>query len=112
MNKKYTVFVSSTYEDLKEECQEVIQALLEMDCIPLASLSSGEDCIDIVFNIFNRGEFHFETDKLTISMSWNDILRKIGPELIEEHIRFAIEELGFAYIPAVYPALRIVSQKA
>lgn len=34
MNKKYTVFVSSTYEDLKEERQEVMQALLEMDCIP------------------------------------------------------------------------------
>lgn len=34
MEKKYTVFVSSTYEDLKEERQEVMQALLEMDCIP------------------------------------------------------------------------------
>ncbi len=34
MNKKYTVFVSSTYEDLKPERQEVMQALLEMDCIP------------------------------------------------------------------------------
>ena len=34
MKKKYTVFVSSTYEDLKEERQEVMKALLEMDCIP------------------------------------------------------------------------------
>lgn len=34
MDKKYTVFVSSTYEDLKEERQEVMQALLEIDCIP------------------------------------------------------------------------------
>lgn len=34
MNKKYTVFLSSTYDDLREERREVIQALLELDCIP------------------------------------------------------------------------------
>ena len=34
MNKKYTVFLSSTYDDLREERREVIHALLEMDCIP------------------------------------------------------------------------------
>ena len=34
MKKKYTVFVSSTYEDLKEERQEVMRVLLEADCIP------------------------------------------------------------------------------
>ncbi len=33
--KKYQVFVSSTYQDLKEERKEVIQALLELDCIPV-----------------------------------------------------------------------------
>jgi len=33
--KKYQVFVSSTYEDLKDERKEVIQALLELDCIPV-----------------------------------------------------------------------------
>src|ERR1051325_6170149 len=34
MDKRYQVFVSSTYEDLKEEREKVIQALLELDCIP------------------------------------------------------------------------------
>jgi len=34
MEKRYQVFVSSTYADLKEERQHVIQALMEMDCIP------------------------------------------------------------------------------
>lgn len=34
MEKRYQVFVSSTYEDLIEERQEVMQALLELDCIP------------------------------------------------------------------------------
>lgn len=35
MEKKYQVFVSSTYVDLLEERKEVIQALLELDCIPI-----------------------------------------------------------------------------
>ncbi len=34
MDKRYQVFVSSTYEDLRAERQEVIHALLELDCIP------------------------------------------------------------------------------
>jgi hypothetical protein len=32
--KKYQIFVSSTYEDLKPERQEIMHALLELDCIP------------------------------------------------------------------------------
>ncbi|GAB4035034.1 DUF4062 domain-containing protein [Spirosoma jeollabukense] len=35
MEKKYQVFVSSTYKDLLEERREVMQALLELDCIPV-----------------------------------------------------------------------------
>lgn len=34
MNKIYQVFVSSTFEDLQEERKEVMQALLELDCMP------------------------------------------------------------------------------
>lgn len=33
MDKRYQVFVSSTYADLHQERQKVIQALMEMDCI-------------------------------------------------------------------------------
>ncbi len=34
MDKRYQVFVSSTYADLKEERRRVIQTIIEMDCIP------------------------------------------------------------------------------
>jgi hypothetical protein len=34
MEKRYQVFVSSTFLDLQEERRQVIQALLELDCIP------------------------------------------------------------------------------
>ena len=31
---RYQVFVSSTFQDLKEARQEVLHALLDLDCIP------------------------------------------------------------------------------
>lgn len=34
MSKRYQVFVSSTYADLKEERSKVIQTIMELDCIP------------------------------------------------------------------------------
>ena len=34
MDRKYQVFVSSTYDDLQRERQEVMHVLLELDCIP------------------------------------------------------------------------------
>ena len=34
MNKRYQVFVSSTFADLKEERSKVIQTIMELDCIP------------------------------------------------------------------------------
>ncbi|HTD98173.1 MAG TPA: DUF4062 domain-containing protein [Mucilaginibacter sp.] len=35
IERKFQVFVSSTYKDLIEERSEIIQALLELDCIPI-----------------------------------------------------------------------------
>jgi hypothetical protein len=34
MDKRYQVFLSSTYADLRDERQRVFQTLMEMDCIP------------------------------------------------------------------------------
>lgn len=35
IERKYQIFVSSTYADLQEERKEIIQALLELECIPV-----------------------------------------------------------------------------
>jgi Domain of unknown function (DUF4062) len=45
MQKKYQVFLSSTYKDLIEERSRVAHALLEMDCIPcgMEQFSAGND---------------------------------------------------------------------
>lgn len=45
MDKKYQVFVSSTYEDLSEERQKVIEAVLNCECIPVGMeyFPAGDD---------------------------------------------------------------------
>ena len=61
MNKKYTVFVSSTYEDLKEERQEVMQALLEMDCIPCGMElfpASDEEQFEFIKSIIDDCDYY------------------------------------------------------
>lgn len=61
MNKKYTVFVSSTYEDLKEERQEVMQALLEMDCIPCGMElfpAADEEQFEFIKSIINDCDYY------------------------------------------------------
>lgn len=60
MEKKYTVFVSSTYEDLKEERQEVMQTLLKMDCIPCGMElfpASNKKQIDFIKKIINDCDY-------------------------------------------------------
>ena len=46
MEKKYQVFVSSTYEDLQEERKKVMEALLQMNCFPVRSEERrvGKEC--------------------------------------------------------------------
>lgn len=61
MEKRYQVFVSSTYEDLKEERQEVIQALLELDCIPAGMElfpAADEDQWTLIKKVINDCDYY------------------------------------------------------
>ncbi len=61
MEKRYQVFVSSTYEDLREERQEVMQALLELDCIPSGMElfpAASEDQWTIIKNVIHDCDYY------------------------------------------------------
>lgn len=61
MDKRYQVFISSTYEDLKEERKEVIQALLELDCIPVGMehfLASNEDKWSLIKRVIDDSDYY------------------------------------------------------
>jgi len=85
-NEEALMKITELYEE-----NRILKSKSEQN-ISLDSLSSGSDSIDVEFYIYNRGETQFEVGSLLIKMTWNDILKQIGPTLIEEHIRFGIEE--------------------
>ena len=61
MEKRYQVFVSSTYEDLQEERKEVMQALLELDCIPAGMElfpASNDDQWTLIKRVIDDCDYH------------------------------------------------------
>jgi len=61
MNKRYQVFVSSTYEDLKDERLEVMKALLELDCIPCGMEyfpAANEDAWTFITNLIDTCDYY------------------------------------------------------
>lgn len=61
MDKRYQVFVSSTYEDLQEERKEVMQALLELECIPCGMElfpSSNEDQWSLIKRMIDDCDYY------------------------------------------------------
>lgn len=61
MNKKYQVFVSSTYEDLKDERKAISQALLESGCIPAGMElfpGSNRQSWDIIKKVIDESDYY------------------------------------------------------
>lgn len=61
MDKRYQVFVSSTYQDLQEERQEVMHALLELDCIPSGMElfpATSDDQWSLIKRVINDSDYY------------------------------------------------------
>lgn len=61
MEKRFQVFVSSTYQDLQEERKEVMQALLELDCIPAGMElfpASSEDQWSLIKRVIDDCDYY------------------------------------------------------
>jgi hypothetical protein len=61
MNKKYQVFVSSTYEDLKNERQEIVEAILDAGHIPagMEIFGGAGTIIDTIKKWINESDIYF-----------------------------------------------------
>lgn len=61
MDKRYQVFVSSTYDDLIEERLEVMKALIELDCIPCGMEyfpAANEDQWTFIKNLIDMCDYY------------------------------------------------------
>lgn len=59
--KRYQVFVSSTFTDLKDERHEVIRALLELDCIPVGMElfpASDDDAWTLIKRVIDQSDYY------------------------------------------------------
>lgn len=89
MNKKYQVFVSSTFEDLKKERQEVIHALLELDCIPSGMEifpAADEDQWSLITGVIDECDYYL----LILGGRYGSI-GKEGIAYTEMEYRYALE---------------------
>ncbi len=89
MEKKYQVFVSSTYIDLKEERQEVMNALLELDCIPSGMElfpATNEEQWDLIQNVIDECDYYI----LILGGRYGSI-GKDGLGYTEKEYRYALE---------------------
>jgi hypothetical protein len=87
MDKRYQVFVSSTYEDLRVERQEVMQALLELDCIPAGMElfpAGNEDQWTLIKRVIQECDYY-----IVISAGKYGSIGKGGQSYTEMEYRFA-----------------------
>ena len=109
MDRRYQVFVSSTYADLQEERQEVMQALLELDCIPSGMElfpAANEDQWTLIKKVIDDCDYY-----IVIVAGRYGSLGRDGLSYTEMEYRYALEQkkpvIGFVHKdPGSLPAKR------
>jgi hypothetical protein len=89
MDKRYQVFVSSTYEDLRAERQEVMHALLELDCMPAGMElfpAANEDQWSLIKKVIDGCDYY-----IVVSAGRYGSLGSGGQSYTEMEYRYAIE---------------------
>lgn len=90
MNKRYQVFISSTYSDLKDERQKVIQTIMEMDCIPAGMElfpAADEEQWEFIKKVINDCDYYL----LIIGGRYGS-LDKSGISYTEKEFDYAVEK--------------------
>lgn len=89
MDKRYQVFVSSTYEDLRAERQEVMHALLELDCMPAGMElfpAANEDQWSLIKKVIDECDYY-----IVISAGRYGSLGPDGQSYTEMEYRYATD---------------------
>lgn len=90
LSKRYQVFVSSTYADLKEERSKVIQTIMELDCIPAGMEifpAIDEDQLNFIKRIIDDCDYYI----LIIGGRYGSISED-GISYTEKEYNYAIEK--------------------
>jgi len=107
MDKRYQVFISSTYSDLKDERKQVMQTVLEMDCIPTGMElfpAADEEQFEFIKKVIDDCDYYM----ITIGGRYGSVTPE-GVSYTEKEYDYAIEKgiyvIGFLHgNPDIIPA--------
>ncbi len=91
MDKKYSVFVSSTYNDLVMERKKVIDALLQMNCFPIGmEYFNAEDETQwtIIKNLIKECDYYI----IIIAGRYGSIEKECGKSYTQKEYEYAVEQ--------------------
>lgn len=91
MDKKYQVFVSSTYEDLQEERKAVIEALLQMNCFPVGMeyFNAADDSQwDVITSLIDECDYYV----LIVAGRYGSIDETSGKSYTQKEYEYAVKK--------------------
>src|SRR5580700_11457418 len=91
MEKRFQVFVSSMYQDLQEERQEVMHALLELDCIPSGMElfpAASEDQWTVIKTVIDECDYYV----VIIAGKYGSVVFCSDQATTEREYRYALEK--------------------
>ena len=91
MDKKYQVFVSSTYEDLQEERKTVMEALLQMNCFPVGMeyFNAADDSQwDVITSLIDECDYYV----LIVAGRYGSIDEASGISYTQKEYEYAIKK--------------------
>lgn len=91
MDKKYQVFVSSTYQDLIEERQKVIEALISKNCFPVGMEyfpAASEEQFTVIKKLIDRCDYYI----LILGGRYGSIEPKTGKSYTQLEYEYALNK--------------------
>ncbi len=90
MEKRYQVFISSTYTDLTEERREVMEALLQMNCFPVGMEyfnAADESQWEIIKRLIDECDYYI----LIVAGRYGTVDEQTGKSYTQMEFEYAIE---------------------
>ena len=91
MDKKYQVFVSSTYEDLQDERKAVMEALLQMNCFPVGMEyfnASDESQWEVIKQLIDECDYYV----LIVAGRYGSVEESTGKSYTQKEFEYAVSK--------------------
>lgn len=115
IDRRHQVFVSSTYVDLVEERSEVMQALLELECMPAGMElfpAATDSQWDWIKRIIDESDYYI----VIIGGRYGSVSKETGQSYTEMEYRYAIDTgkpiIGFLHEDPTSIPVKFVEQQA